>query len=122
MRALLPHTWRIALVSYKSPRSCSARLLLNAQRLADLTAPAALGVPGGVRLSGGFPADAVRLQVFEASSNSLAAAQKLAAELTALPWDRTGLTAGETRWYWFRAVSAEGNVSALAEPASATAG
>ncbi|MCA1948385.1 MAG: hypothetical protein LDL55_09700, partial [Armatimonadetes bacterium] len=86
-----------------------------------VTAPAALGITGGVRLSGGFPADAVRLQVFEASSNSLAAAQKLATEPTALPWDRTGLAAGQTRWYWLRAVSAEGNVSALAGPVTATA-
>jgi hypothetical protein len=86
-----------------------------------VTAPAALGITGGVRLSGGFPADAVRLQVFEASSNSLAAAVKLATEPTALPWDRTGLSTGQTRWYWLRAVSAEGNVSALAGPVSATA-
>ncbi|MDI3307706.1 MAG: phage tail protein [Acetobacteraceae bacterium] len=86
-----------------------------------VTAPAALGVTGGVRLSGGFPADAVRLQVFEAASASLAAAVKLATEPTALPWDRTGLTAGETRWYWLRAVSAEGNVSALVGPVTATA-
>ena len=75
----------------------------------------------GVRLSGGIPADAVRLQVFEATSNSLAAAVKLATEPTALPWDRTGLTAGQARWYWLRAVSAEGNVSALAGPVTATA-
>jgi hypothetical protein len=86
-----------------------------------VTAPAALGITGGVRLSGGFPADAVRLQVFEASSASLAGAVKLATEPTALPWDRTGLTAGQTRWYWLRAVSAEGNVSALAGPVTATA-
>ena len=86
-----------------------------------VTAPAALGITGGVRLSGGFPADAVRLQVFEASSNSLADAVKLATEPTALPWDRTGLTAGQARWYWLRAVSAEGNVSALAGPVTATA-
>ncbi|WP_242531078.1 hypothetical protein [Roseococcus thiosulfatophilus] len=86
-----------------------------------VTAPAALGITGGVRLSGGFPADAARLQLFEASSASLAAAVKLAAEPTALPWDRTGLTAGQTRWYWLRAVSAEGNVSALAGPVTATA-
>ena len=68
-----------------------------------------------------MPADAVRLQVFEASSNSLSAAVKLAAEPTSLFFDRTGLTAGQTRWYWLRAVSAEGNVSALAGPVSATA-
>ena len=86
-----------------------------------VTAPAALGITGGVRLSGGFPADAVRLQVFEASSNSLAAATKLPEEPTSLFWDRTGLSAGDTRWYWLRAVSAEGNVSALAGPVTATA-
>jgi hypothetical protein len=63
----------------------------------------------------------VRLQVFEATSNSLAAATKLPAEPTTLFWDRTGLTAGDTRWYWLRAVSAEGNVSALAGPVSAIA-
>ena len=78
-------------------------------------------IAGGVRLSGGFPADAVRLQIFEAASNSLAAASKLPAEPTSLFYDRTGLTAGETRWYWLRSVSAEGNVSAFAGPVSATA-
>ncbi|GAV36345.1 hypothetical protein ROTAS13_04032 [Roseomonas sp. TAS13] len=82
---------------------------------------AATGITGGVRLSGGFPADGVRLQVFEASSASLAAATKLASEPTALPWDRTGLTTGQTRWYWLRSVSAEGNVSAFAGPVTATA-
>jgi hypothetical protein len=82
---------------------------------------AATGITGGVRLSGGFPADAVRLQVFEATSASLAAATKLASEPTALPWDRTGLTTGQTRWYWLRSVSAEGNVSAFAGPVTATA-
>jgi hypothetical protein len=46
---------------------------------------------------------------------------KLASEPTALPWDRTGLTTGQTRWYWLRAVSAEGNVSAFAGPVTATA-
>jgi len=82
---------------------------------------AATGITGGVRLSGGFPADAVRLQVFEASSASLGAATKLASEPTALPWDRTGLTTGQTRWYWLRSVSAEGNVSAFTGPVTATA-
>jgi len=88
---------------------------------AGVSAPTATGITGGVRLSGGFPADAVRLQVFEASSNSLAAAIKLATEPTSLFWDRTGLTAGQTRWYWLRSVSAEGNVSAFAGPVTATA-
>ncbi len=74
-----------------------------------------------LRLSGGFPPDAVRLQVFEAASSSLAAAAKLPDEPTSLFWDRTGLSAGDTRWYWLRAVSAEGNVSALAGPMTATA-
>ncbi|MGG5811845.1 hypothetical protein [Falsiroseomonas sp. CW058] len=41
--------------------------------------------------------------------------------VSALPWARTGLTPGQTRWYWLRAVSAEGNVSALAGPVLATA-
>jgi predicted phage tail protein len=86
-----------------------------------VAAPTATGIAGGIRLAGGFPADAVRLQVFEASSNSLAAATKLPTEPTSLFWDRTGLSPGETRWYWLRAVSAEGNVSALAGPISATA-
>ncbi|OYW08632.1 MAG: hypothetical protein B7Z53_04385, partial [Rhodospirillales bacterium 12-71-4] len=88
---------------------------------AAVSAPTATGITGGVRLSGGIPADAVRLQVFEASSDSLAAATKLATEPTSLFWDRTGLTAGQTRWYWLRCVSAEGNVSALAGPVTATA-
>jgi len=88
---------------------------------AAVSAPTATGISGGIRLSGGFPANAVRLQVFEAASNSLAAASKLAAEPTSLFFDRIGLTAGQTRWYWLRAVSAEGNVSALAGPVSAVA-
>jgi hypothetical protein len=88
---------------------------------AAVSAPTATGIAGGVRLSGGFPADAVRLQVFEASSASLAAAMKLATEPTALFWDRTGLTAGQTRWYWLRSVSAEGNVSVFVGPVTATA-
>jgi predicted phage tail protein len=88
---------------------------------AAVAAPTATGISGGIRLSGGFPSDAVRLQVFEASTNSLAAATKLPDEPTGLFWDRTGLTAGDTRWYWLRAVSAEGNVSALAGPVTATA-
>ena len=88
---------------------------------AAVAAPTATGIAGGIRLSGGFPPDAVRLQVFEATSNSLAAATKLPAEPTTLFWDRTGLTAGQTRWYWLRSVSAEGNVSAFAGPVTATA-
>ena len=88
---------------------------------AAVSAPTATGIAGGVRLSGGFPADAVRLQVFEAASNSLATASKLATEPTSLFWDRTGLTAGQTRWYWLRGVSTEGNVSAFAGPVTATA-
>jgi len=87
---------------------------------AAASAITATGIAAGVRLSGGFPADAVRVQVFEAMSAGLAAASKLASELTALPWDRTGLTAGQTRWYWLRSVSAEGNVSAFAGPVTAT--
>jgi hypothetical protein len=82
---------------------------------------AATGIAGGVRLSGGFPADGVRLRVFEASSARFAASTTLAGEPTALPWDRTGLTAGQTRWYWLRSVSTEGNVSAFAGPVTATA-
>jgi hypothetical protein len=63
----------------------------------------------------------VRLQVFETASNSLAAATKLATEPTTLFWDRTGLAAGQTRWFWLRAVSTEGNVSTFAGPVTATA-
>ncbi|MCQ4162999.1 hypothetical protein NON00_24185, partial [Roseomonas sp. GC11] len=88
---------------------------------ASVSAPTATGIAGGVRLAGGFPAGAARLQIFEAASASLPAAVKLPDEPTSLSFDRTGLTAGQTRWYWLRAVSAEGNVSALAGPVSATA-
>lgn len=88
---------------------------------AAVSAPTATPIAGGVRLSGGFPADAVRLQVFEAASADLASAAKLAAEPTSLFWDRTGLAAGQTRWFWLRAVSAQGNVSAIAGPVTATA-
>jgi hypothetical protein len=86
-----------------------------------VTALAALGIAGGVRLSGILPPEVTRLQVFEASSANLAQAVKLATEPTALPWDRTGLSAGQARWYWLRSVSAEGNVSALIGPVTATA-
>ena len=86
-----------------------------------VTALAALGIAGGVRLSGILPPEVVRLQVFEASSADLAQAVKLASEPTVLPWDRTGLSAGQARWYWLRSVSAEGNVSALIGPVTATA-
>jgi hypothetical protein len=82
---------------------------------AAVSAPTTTGIAGGIRLSGGFPVDAARLQVFEAASNSLAAATKLAAAPASLFFDRTGLTAGQTRWYWLRAVSA------VAGPVSATA-
>jgi hypothetical protein len=61
------------------------------------------------------------LQVFEASSANLAQAVKLASEPAALPWDRNGLSAAQARWYWLRSVSAEGNVSALIGPVTATA-
>lgn len=88
---------------------------------AAVSAPTATGIAGGIRIGGGFPPDAVRLQIFEAASNSLATAAKLPAEPAALHYDRTGLNAGQTRWYWLRAVSAEGNVSALAGPVTATA-
>jgi predicted phage tail protein len=88
---------------------------------AAVSAPTATPIAGGVCLSGGFPADAVRLQVFEAASADLGSATKLAAEPTSLFWDRTGLAAGTQRWFWLRAVSAEGNVSTFAGPVSATA-
>lgn len=86
-----------------------------------VTALAALGISGGVRLSGILPPEVVRLQVFEASSANLSQAVKLASEPTALPWDRSGLSVGDVRWYWLRSVSAEGNVSALIGPVTATA-
>ncbi|MFO0161248.1 MAG: phage tail protein, partial [Alphaproteobacteria bacterium] len=86
-----------------------------------VTALAALGIAGGVRLSGILPPEVMRLQVFEASIANLAQAVKLAAEPTALPWDRTGISVGAARWYWLRSVSAEGNVSALIGPVTATA-
>ncbi|MCA3189160.1 MAG: hypothetical protein INH12_03615, partial [Cupriavidus sp.] len=86
-----------------------------------VTALAALGIAGGVRLSGILPPEVVRLQVFEASSANIAQAVKLPSEPTALPWDRSGLSVGAARWYWLRSVSAEGNVSALIGPVTATA-
>ena len=81
----------------------------------------ATGVVGGIQVSGSVPGGVARLQVFEAASNDLAAAAKLPAEPTALPWTRTGLAAGQARWHWLRAVSPEGNVSAFAGPVTATA-
>ncbi len=86
-----------------------------------VTALAALGIAGGIRLSGILPPEVTRLQVFEASSANFSQAVKLATEPTALPWDRTGLSAAQARWYWLRSVSAEGNVSALIGPVTATA-
>ena len=82
---------------------------------------AATPIAGGIRLSGSLGSEVDRLQVFEAESADLSAAVKLPAEPTVLSWDRTGLTTGDTRWYWLRTVSPQGNVSALAGPVSATA-
>ncbi|MFN6954737.1 MAG: phage tail protein [Acetobacteraceae bacterium] len=81
----------------------------------------ATGVAGGIQVSGSVPGGVARLQVFEADSSDLAAATKLPAEPTALPWTRAGLATGQARWLWLRAVSPEGNVSALAGPVTATA-
>jgi hypothetical protein len=86
-----------------------------------VASPSADGIAGGIRIDGGFPADAVKLQVFEAAAADLAAATKLPDEPTALPFDRTGLGTGDERWYWLRSVSAEGNVSGFAGPITATA-
>ena len=86
-----------------------------------VTAAAALGIAGGVRLSGILPPEVTRLQVFEGESANLSQATKLVIEPTGLPWDRAGLSAGQARWYWLRSVSAEGNVSALIGPVTATA-
>ncbi|MBS7789419.1 hypothetical protein KTR66_05405 [Roseococcus sp. SDR] len=81
---------------------------------------AAVGVVGGIQITGAYPAGATALQVFEATSNSLAAAV-LQATITTLPWTRTGLATGQARWLWLRSVSPEGNVSALVGPVTATA-
>jgi hypothetical protein len=81
----------------------------------------ATGVNGGIQVSGTVPNSADYLQVFEATTNDVTAATKLSDEPTALPWTRTGLNAGQTRWLWLRSVSPEGNVSALAGPVTATA-
>jgi hypothetical protein len=81
----------------------------------------ATGVTGGIQVSGTVPNSAVYLQVFEATTNNVTTATKLSAQPTTLPWTRTGLNAGQTRWLWLRSVSPEGNVSALAGPVTATA-
>jgi hypothetical protein len=81
----------------------------------------ATGVNGGIQVSGTVPNSADYLQVFEATTNDVTTATKLSDEPTALPWTRTGLTSGQTRWLWLRSVSPEGNVSALAGPVTATA-
>ncbi|GIX10382.1 phage tail protein [Elioraea sp.] len=98
---------------------------VSAWRTAEIpglvASPSADGITDGIRIDGGFPGDAAKLQIFEAASDDLAAATKLTAEPTTLPYDRTGLGAGQTRWYWLRSVSAEGNVSGFAGPVSATA-
>jgi hypothetical protein len=77
-------------------------------------------VVGGIQVTGAYPVGATALQVFEATSNSLAAAV-LQATITTLPWTRTGLANGQARWLWLRSVSPEGNVSALVGPVTATA-
>jgi hypothetical protein len=82
---------------------------------------AATGVAGGIQVSGSVPGGSAYLQVFEASTSSLSAATKLPDQPTALPWTRAGLTTGQARWLWLRAVSPEGNVSPLAGPVTATA-
>jgi len=81
----------------------------------------ATAVVGGIQVSGSVPGGVAYLQVVEATTNSLAAATKLPDQPTALPWTRTGLAAGQARWLWLRAVSPEGNISALAGPVTATA-
>ncbi|MCX7685744.1 MAG: phage tail protein, partial [Acetobacteraceae bacterium] len=68
----------------------------------------ATGVDGGIQVSGSLPGGVARLQVFEATSNDLAAAAKLPDEPSALPWTRTGLATGQARWLWLRSVSPEG--------------
>ncbi|HEV7264109.1 MAG TPA: phage tail protein, partial [Falsiroseomonas sp.] len=81
----------------------------------------ATGVAGGIQVSGSVPGGTAFLQVFEADTDSLAAATKLPDQPAALPWARTGVAAGQARWLWLRAVSPEGNISALAGPVTATA-
>jgi hypothetical protein len=81
---------------------------------------AAVGVVGGIQITGIYPSGVVGVQVFEAASNNLSAAA-LQATITTLPWTRTGLTTGQARWFWLRSVSPEGNVSALIGPVTATA-
>jgi hypothetical protein len=93
----------------------------NAALPGGVSAPVALGITSGVRLSGNLPPEVTRLQVFEASSTNRSLAVKLATEPAALPWDRSGISAGQPRWHWLRSVSAEGNVSALIGPVTATA-
>ncbi|WP_240048475.1 hypothetical protein [Crenalkalicoccus roseus] len=53
--------------------------------------PTGLTAAGGIQVSGSLPGGVAHLQVFEAASSDLAAATKLPAEPTALPWTRTGL-------------------------------
>jgi hypothetical protein len=81
----------------------------------------ATGVAGGIQISGSVPNGVAFLQVFEATANNPAAAVKLPSEPTTLPWTRTGLATGQTRWLWLRSVSPEGNVSTIAGPVTATA-
>lgn len=106
-------------------RARSTSGAVSAWRTAGIPAlvasPSADGIAGGIRIDGGFPADAVKLHLFEAAADDLGSAVKLPEEPTALPFDRTGLGTGDERWYWLRSVSAEGNVSGFAGPITATA-
>lgn len=64
---------------------------------ARAASPSATGITDGIPIYGGFPGDAVKLQIFEAAFDDLASATKLATKPTALLFDRTGLGAGQTR-------------------------
>lgn len=88
----------------------------------DPSALASQSVPAGIKLTWTNPIDndLNLIELWEASSNDRALAAKVA-DATGNFFTRTGLTAGDVRYYWVRAVDTTGNLSAF-HPSSAVAG
>lgn len=94
---------------------------------ADTTAPgapasaSALGVLRGISVQWvrDTASDLAATEVWEAPTSD-PAGRAYVGEATASRFVRTGLTPGDTAWYWLRSRDRSGNVSAFAGPVSAT--
>lgn len=98
----------------------------------DTTAPAApTGLSATASLGAAFlswtnpsASDTARVRVFENTTNNSGTASALA-EVNAAPgqaggFTRSGLSSGQTRWYWVRALDTSGNLSAFSSGVSVT--